>query len=344
MPETDDTPTITAPTAGPRRRTTGRLVAAIAGLSLVLGLMLAAFALPAANSGPHDLALGVTGPAAQIERATRTIEQAAPGAYAFTVYPDGRQLRDAIEHRDEAGGLALGARPTVLIASGGGTPIAQGLRTVAVALGEQTGQVVAVEDLAPYTAGDPMGGAIGAVGLPLILAGVLSAVLLSRLLPRRPGLRVGGALGFAVVGGLLVGAVLVLVTGTADGGLLRVAGAAALGIAAISLAALGMHALFGIAGLGAITVTMMLIGNPLSGIATAPALLPGAWGTVGQLLPPGATGTLLRSTAFFDGHGAGTAGVVLAGWALLGLALTVLAARRTPGRQQRAPAAVTPAR
>ena len=49
---------------------------------------------------------------------------------------------------------------------------------------------------------------------------------------------------------------------------------------------------------------MVLIGNPFSGVGSAPELLPQPIGAIGQLMPPGAGGNLLRSTGFFDGAGA----------------------------------------
>ena len=72
----------------------------------------------------------------------------------------------------------------------------------------------------------------------------------------------------------------------------------------------------------------MLVGNPFSGMTSAPELLPTGWSTLGQLLPPGATGTLLRSVAFFDGAGGTRALWILVGWVVLGLALAVLGSRR----------------
>jgi hypothetical protein len=72
----------------------------------------------------------------------------------------------------------------------------------------------------------------------------------------------------------------------------------------------------------------LLLGNPLSGLNSAPEMLPSGWGTVGQWLPQGATATLLRSTAFFDGAGATTAIAVLVCWAVAGAALVVIAAVR----------------
>ncbi|WP_073881324.1 hypothetical protein [Streptomyces sp. CB00316] len=58
-------------------------------------------------------------------------------------------------------------------------------------------------------------------------------------------------------------------------------------------------------GLGVVTLLKILLGDPLSGVASAPQLLPEPVGALGQWLPPGAGGSLLRSVAFFDGGAAG---------------------------------------
>ncbi|HEV8165543.1 MAG TPA: hypothetical protein VGR74_14040, partial [Actinomycetota bacterium] len=68
-------------------------------------------------------------------------------------------------------------------------------------------------------------------------------------------------------------------------------------------------------------LAVFLLGNPLSGLTSAPELLPQPWGVVGQFLPPGAGGSLLRSVAFFDGAGAAVPALVLAAWAGVGLLL-----------------------
>ncbi|WP_030175846.1 hypothetical protein [Spirillospora albida] len=81
-------------------------------------------------------------------------------------------------------------------------------------------------------------------------------------------------------------------------------------------------------GLGLGGLTFMLLGNPLSAAASAPELLPQPWGDLGALLPPGATVTLLRSAAYFDGAGAAGPLAVLAAWAVAGLALLAAAALR----------------
>jgi hypothetical protein len=98
---------------------------------------------------------------------------------------------------------------------------------------------------------------------------------------------------------------------------------------------LGFGSLFGRTGFGIGAAVAMLLGNPLSGLASAPEMLPRGWSILGQLLPRGANGTLLRSTAYFSGAGATTAIVVLTCWAVAGVVLIFVAGFR---RGSRAPA------
>jgi hypothetical protein len=80
----------------------------------------------------------------------------------------------------------------------------------------------------------------------------------------------------------------------------------------------------------------VLIGNPFSAVGTAPELLPEPAGTIGQLMPPGAGGNLLRSTGFFDGAAAGGHVLVLVVWALAGLAALLAASARRRSAPARA--------
>ncbi|MGW0810725.1 hypothetical protein [Nonomuraea sp. NPDC002799] len=111
-------------------------------------------------------------------------------------------------------------------------------------------------------------------------------------------------------------------------------------MAALSIPFLALESLLGFAGLGAGAAVMMLIGNPLSGM-TGPYWLPSGWATLGQLLPPGASGSLVRSISFFDGTGAGAPALTLAGWVLAGLLLILIADRRSTRTPQ--PTAPVPA-
>jgi len=71
---------------------------------------------------------------------------------------------------------------------------------------------------------------------------------------------------------------------------------------AVSLSTAGFVRLVGPGGMAVGGLLFFLIGNPGSGNASAPQLLPGFWRAVSQWLPPGAGGTTLRNVAYFDGN------------------------------------------
>lgn len=306
-----------------------KLVAVVLGLSAVIGLMLLAFVLPSVNSGPHELKLGITGPAAATEQISTSLEASKQGAFDTREFADADALRDAIRNRDVVGGIAFDANgPHVLIATAGGTPIAQTLTGVANGLSEASGAKVSVEDVVPLTADDPTGAGLTALALPLVFGGIMPAVVLVQLFPRSIVKRVLGAAGVAVVAGFALTAILQFGTNSLDGNYLLTALTLAVGISAISLPILGLESLLGMKGFALGAVTMMFIGNPLSGMATTAAWLPAGWGALGQLLPPGAAGASVRSMAFFDGHGATTPLLVLVCWIAVGIALCVAAGRK----------------
>jgi hypothetical protein len=120
--------------------------------------------------------------------------------------------------------------------------------------------------------------------------------------------------------------------GALNGNWLTNAGVFALTILAIASVIAGLGALLGTAGLALGALLIVFVGNPFSGVATSPALLPPAVGVIGQLMPPGAGGNLLRSTAFFGGAGGGGSLAVLCVWILLGLAMIAGDALLSRGR------------
>jgi hypothetical protein len=73
----------------------------------------------------------------------------------------------------------------------------------------------------------------------------------------------------------------------------------------------------------------VVLGNPSAGGAYPAPLLPPFWAGIGPWLPPGAATDAVRGIVYFDGAGAGGAALVLAGYAVVGLAATVLGAGRT---------------
>ncbi|PZF80167.1 hypothetical protein [Jiangella anatolica] len=316
------------PTPPPAWRQLALLVAALTALLIAL---LSAFALPPLHSGPNDVPIAVAGGDLTAELDTR-----APGAYAVTPVDDAEAARALILDREVYGAILLDAAghpDELLVASAAGNAVATQLRALGAELGART-----VTDVRPFPADDPIGAGLSAGALPLALGGWIAAVVLLMTV-RGPARQAAGAAAFAVVAGLALTALLRFGFGTFDTAYWATAAAAALGISATAWTILGLRTALGNAGLAVGAVALILLGNPLSGLASAPELLPAGWGALGQLLPPGATGSLLRSVAYFDGAGAAQPLLVLTFWLAGGVALFALGVRRA----QRVPAEAVPA-
>jgi hypothetical protein len=223
--------------------------------------------------------------------------------------------------------VAAPDRQTLLIASAASPTVAGLLRENLAAPGAR------VLDVVPADPNDPRGTAFTSMTLPLVLAGLIAGAVVSLL--GRPGLgQVGVLVATAAASGLVT---IVMVQGWLDvieGPWLLNAGVIALAVLAIASVVAGLMALIGLVGIALGALLMVFVGNPWSGIASAPELLPKAASFIGRLLPPGAGGNLLRNTAFFDGAGSGGPLAVLLVWTVLGLggimAGAAMQRRRTP--------------
>ena len=299
---------------------------------VLVGLALAAFAWPAARLGPRDLPIGVVAPAGAGDAIERRLAGDALEVHRFA---DQASARAAIADRDVYGAIVVGPQGTTVLTASAASPLvaqllqqaaAGGGPAAAPSPGGGAAAPVRVVDVVPADPDDPRGAALAASVLPLVLAGMAAGLLVW--LAGGPGPARWAALAAASAAAGLVAA------GTVQGWLGLLGGnwlvnAGVLGLTVAATVA-GLAALGGRAGAAVGALLMVLVGNPLSGVSSAPELLPAPAGAVGQLLPPGAGGSLLRSTAFFDGAGAAGPLTVLAAWVVFGLALGWLAALRRP--------------
>ncbi|WP_407561177.1 ABC transporter permease [Streptomyces sp. 184] len=313
---------------------TRSMLAVVVLVPALIALALWAFVWPNARLAPRDLPLGVAGPA-QATAPLKAQLAERDGAFEVHAYPDAAAARTAVREREVYGAVVATPRgPELLVASAAGPSVAQ-LLTEAV--GEQAGgagRPVPTEDVVPLPAADPRGAALNSSILPLALAGIVVGALVTML-----GLR-GGRAVLAVAGasaavGLVGAAVADTWLDALAGGWWAEAGALGLTVLAGGAAVAGLAAVLGRAGMGLGSLLVMLLGNPFSGVPSAPEMLPEPVGALGQWLPPGAGGSLIRSVAYFDGNGGAGPLAVLAGWALVGLTLLALG----PLLERRRPAA-----
>ncbi len=308
----------------------------VVGLTALLSLLLIAFAWPSSQLEPRQLPVAVVGP----EPVTQEIAAALSGALgqdAIEVVPvaSREQAVSAIEEREVYGALLPSPEGTEVLVASAGSPAAAQLITQIGSRITSGGPPPIITDVVPLPAGDPRGAVFGTGAFPLVLGGIAAAGALSLRLRSR-GTRLLGVAGVAIGAGLAFAAVLQLWLDALAGSYLANSGVIALGLAAVALLLMGLYNLLGAAGLGLGAAVILLLGNPLSAVAAAPELLPAGWSTLGQLLPPGASGTALRSVAFFDGNGAFVPLLVLAGYVVVGALLLILPSRdRAPEADRR---------
>jgi hypothetical protein len=293
---------------------------AILIIPAVVAIALSTFAWSAANLEPRNLPFGFAGPVQAIAPFQERLE-AREGAFDVRRYDDEASAREAIEDREIYGAVVAAPDGPTLLTGSAASPTVAGLLRENFA-----GLPVRIEDVVPADPDDPRGAAFSSMVLPLVLAGIITGVIITLL--GRPGL---GAIGILVAVATLSGLVTIGMVqgwlGIIEGPWLLNAAVLSLGVLAIASVVTGLAALIGPPGIGVAAVLMVFVGNPWSGISSAPELLPQAAGFIGQLLPPGATGQLLRSIAFFDGAGAGRHLVVLLVWIALGLGAILAGAR-----------------
>lgn len=309
-----------------------RLALVVLGLAAMITTMLCAFALPSLHSGPHHVPVAVTGPS-QAMTALRESADADtdPGAWDIRVHGTAAAVRAAVKEREAAGGIVVTDHGVdVYTATAGGPSATSALTALGGKIAAQRLVEGSVHELAPFTEDDPRGAGLTSALLPMIFGGIFPVLILGGVFPGHRALRtrMAGVLLFSVVAGAAVAAVLRFGTQSIQGSYGPTALGVALGMAAMAATLLGLQARFGMPGFALGTALMMLLGNPLAGLATGPHWLPSGWATLGQLLPPGASGSLLRANAFFDGTGAGLPALALAAWVAIGAGLVFLADRR----------------
>jgi hypothetical protein len=280
---------------------------AILVVPVVVALVLTLFAWPSARLEPRDLPIGVVGGTPALPEDSFDVHR----------YADEPAAREAIQDREVYGAwVTTPAGTKLLISSAASSMVAQLLSHAA-----SEAKVTQVEDVAPATT---HAAALPSSVLPMLIAGILTGVLATVLTSSALG-RVGLLLGGSILGGLVATAIVQSWLDVVGGSWIANAGALTLTILAIAAAVAGLKAWFGEAGAIIGALAFVLIGNPFSAVGSAPELLPEPVGGIGQLMPPGAGGNLLRSTGFFDGAAAGGYALVLVVWALAGLALVLLA-------------------
>ncbi len=333
------------------RRAAGATLMALAlgaGMIVIQFVMVTAYAWSAASTAPRNVPVAIAGPARAVAFVTGELDVARPGAFRLLPAGTTAQARQDITSREAYGAILVSGpgRIDVLVASGGSPAVANVLTAMAAKMDGVSTRPANVTDIVPSAAADPTGAAFSFTVLPLMLSSLIAGVVLTLRVPG-PSRRAAALVAFGIGGGLVSAAVARTWLGVIPGNFTAIA--CAMGLATLAAAA-GVSGLahFGArfgkryVGLGVGGAVIMLLGNPFSGMSSAPEMLPGIWGFIGQCLPTGAAATLLRSVAYFDGARSGGPWTVLGVWAGAGLLLTLTAHRSIGSRSSSEPSYSAP--
>ncbi|MER5894155.1 DUF3533 domain-containing protein [Streptomyces sp. NPDC001876] len=319
------------------------LVIGVLGLQL---LFIASYVGALHKPDPTDVPFGVVAPQQMSGQLVTQLDDLPGGPLDPRAVSDAAEARRQIMNRDIDGALLVsptGRTDTVLVASGGGTVLADSLVRIIARAEEPRQRTVRAVDVAPASPEDFDGLSSFYLVVGWCVGGYLCASILAISAGTRPANRQRALIRTAVmalysIAGGIGGAVIVgPVLGALPGSVWALSGLGALVVFSVGMITLALEALTGIVGIGLAVLIIVIAGNPSAGGAFPLPMLPDFWRAIGPALPPGAGTWVARSIAYFKGNAVTGPLLVLSAWAVAGTVVTLLTAmRRKPDEATRA--------
>jgi hypothetical protein len=309
--------------------------------TIAITIILLAFIWPSVTAEPKNIPVAVAGSSNQTQILAKTLNAQQSNLFDVTVVASRQKAVELIEKREVYGAIIPGSIPEIITASANGPAVSQIFAQIAqktqiqrIEAAKVTGKPippVKVTDVVPLSNNDERGTVLAAIAFPLAMGGMLGGAMISFLVIGA-WRRAAAAIAYALVGGLVIIAVLQGWLGIIPGEYLLNSAAAGLTLLGTSMLIIGLHGMFGGPGIGIGALITMLIGNPISGSTLPHQFLLEPWGAIGQWLVPGAGGTLLRDVSYFPDASIAFPLYVLLGWTLAGALFIALSGRRQPSR------------
>ncbi|MGW3818146.1 DUF3533 domain-containing protein [Streptomyces sp. NPDC005046] len=314
---------------------TPRATLLVIGVIALQLLFIASYVGALHNPKPKDVPFGVVAPQVAVQQAVTRLEQIQGEPLDPRAVTDVAAARAQILNREIDGALIIdprGSRDTLLVASGGGTVLAATLEGLVTTLEATERRTVRTVDVAPASAQDFDGLSSFYLVVGWCVGGYLAASVLAISSGARPAdlgravIRLAVMALVAIVGGLGGAVIVGPILGALPGPVCAFWGLGALITFAVGAATLALQGIFGIVGIGLAILLVVIAGNPSAGGAFPLPLLPPFWKAIGPALPPGAGTWSARSIAYFKGNDMTGSMLVLSAWAVVGSAVTLLAA------------------
>ncbi len=312
----------------------GTLLPVAVGLligSIFVSVFLAAFHDPR----PHGLPVAVVG-SPQLQAQAERISAAGEDAFSIRTYATAADASAAVQRADVYGAVITSAagRPSLVVAGAQGNGVTSTLQQAFSPLAGPSAPL-AVEDVAPTSAGDSRGLSVFYTAFGVVLAGFLFGLTSMQTAPRLPSrLRAASLVGFSTVIGLAVAAIVEPAYGSLPAPYALTAVVAGLLALAVATTTVMLLRVFGRAGTFVAAIVLLIAGNATSTGVLPAQYLPGWLEPLAGWLPAGVAVRALRGAAYFDDDGVRSGLLVLLLWVLVAAGAYVimdrLAARHAP--------------
>jgi len=278
------------------------------------------------NPQPHDIKVGLAGPAPVLQQLSTAFASNAPGAFQFTTYASEDAARTAIDDRSVDGALVVSAGgPRLIVAGAAGDAVVGVITGAFTNVFKAQGQALTVETVHPFASADPHG---------LILFFVVLAVVVSTLVAMAGfglrsqsgfGLRLIMVVVYAVLAALVGMGMARWIAGDYGSGFWVATALVALGSAAIGAVVAGSARLLGAPGVVLAAIIVVLLDLVSSGGPLGSNLLPDFYRWLAPGMPVAQLYSAMRSALYFDNGGIGMPVAVLGAWLAGGVLLMALA-------------------
>jgi hypothetical protein len=333
----------TASNRGPGQRLRLLVPPVVGGLLLMVAL-LGLIGTAIKDPHPHDISVGLVGPAPALRQIESAFDSNAAGAFRFTSYGSEAEARAGLDSRAIDGALVLGLpNPRLIVAGAAGDAITGVITAAFTNVFKAQGSTVDVEVVHPFAAGDAHGLILFFVVVAVMVATLVSqALLLARAAGARFGARLIVVLAFGVLGGVTAMGTADWIAGDFGGGFWSAVGVAMLASLAVGAVVAGLVRVFGTPGIGVAGLGVVLLGLVTSGGPVGSQLLPDFYRWLAPWMPAAPLYSGLRGALYFNGAGLDGPILVLSGWLVAGLVLMGLG-ELVSGRRRSGATAVAPA-
>ena len=252
----------------------------------------------------------------------------------LTDYPSESAVMTAINQSTLYGAYVTGKSSDTLIVNPAKSFVAEFyIEPAFLDAAHKLGRPVTVQTVNKLPAGDPVGAVASLLLLPLMIGGLLAAVLVSKAAggiaaPWRVHILIGYALAGALLTDLIAGPGIGAYSSSHFWPLLPCFW---LITSAVALAAAAIQRLAGKAGAALVLVLLIFVGLASSG-GFGSYLLPNYWRNIGVILPPQNAVDLIRNVQYYGAHNITTPLIVLLVWLVAGAAVIVYLGWIRPAR------------